>query len=203
MNEPAKDWEQLHGQTKEPESEPAKFTGYTRDNLLDVKRDRGFPGLKDIGKTFGVTSSGSDRLIEKILLAQDKREAEAAISVARQAVEASEFECTNINDLYHKPVNLEQGVLADEAHARFPALVDQREGEMIIEALEKFGIRHGFTFEFVLKFQAFRCIKDGKHVDWVQLNELCKMYKLPINPTVLVLSKRLYTAPAERAWRPE
>ncbi len=77
------------------------------------------------------------------------------------------------------------------------------EGEMVLEALKKFGHRWGFTFEFALKFQAFRCIKEGKHVDWIQLNELCRMYKLPINPTVMVMSKRLYTSPTVRAWRAE
>lgn len=196
MTDVANSWEQLNGQSKEPE--PEKFEGYTRENLKEVLRKRKFAGLKDIGKTLGVTSSGSERLIDKILDEQDKRKAERD-----DPKPPPDFDCVNINDLYHQPVNLEVGVLATEEHARFQPLVDQREGEMIIEALKKFGVKFGFTFQFVLKFQAFRCMKDGKHVDWIQLNELCKMYSLPINPTVLVLSKRLYTAPAVRAWRPE
>ncbi len=182
---------------EQPEVE--RFAGYTRDNLEEVKRKRGFAGLKDIGKTLGVTSSGSVRLIDKILNEQDKRQAERA-----DAQPPPEFNCLNIDDLYRRPVDMEQGVDPDTyQRPRFQPLVDQREGEMIIEALKKFGVRWGFTFEFVLKFQAFRCIKNGKHVDWIQINELCKMHSLPINPTVLVLSKRLYTAPAKRAWRPE
>lgn len=180
-----------------PTAEPEQFKGYTRDNLLDVQRKRGFAGLKDIGKTLGVTSSGSARLIDKILNEQDKRREEQKPSAD------VEFNCANIDDLYRRPVDMEQGAAPGENRPRFQPLVDQREGEMIIGALQKFGVRWGFTFEFVLKFQAFRCIKDGKHVDWIQINELCKMHSLPINPTVLVLSKRLYTAPAVRAWRAE
>jgi len=204
MNEPAKDWEELNQQntgkevvkTDENAGKKEKFTGYTLDNLNEVMRKRGFAGLKDIGKTLEVTSSGSKKLIDKILNEQDKRR-------SQRSGPAPDFECLNISALYHRPVNLEEGVLADEARPRFPPLVDEQEGEMIIEALKKFGHRWGFTFEFVLKFQAFRCLKDGVHVDWIQINELCKMYTLPINPTVLVLSKRLYTAPSVRAWRAE
>ncbi len=183
------------------EQEPPKdgpFNGWTLDNLQEVQRKRGFQGLKDIGKTLGVTSSGSKMLIDKILNAQDERRSQQNPS------DPVEFQCANIQDLYRRPVNMEEGVgPEDEERPRFPPLVDETEGAMIVEALEKFGVRWGFTFEFVLKFQAFRCLKDGAHVDWIQINELCKMYTLPINPSVLVLSKRLYTAPNVRAWRPE
>ncbi len=179
-----------------PEKE--QFTGWTMENLQEVQRKRGFQGLKDIGKTLGVTSSGSKMLIDKILNAQDERREQQNPS------EAVEFNCANIQDLYRRPVNMEEGLGPDDQERpRFPPLVDEQEGAIIIAALEKFGVRWGFTFEFVLKFQAFRCLKDGAHVDWIQINELCKMYSLPINPSVLVLSKRLYTAPTVRAWRPE
>lgn len=191
MTEPAKDWAGLNEPVKE------KFTGYTLDNLNEVKRKRGFAGLKDIGKTLGVTSSGSKMLIDKILNEQDKRKAKPEAPIP-------DFQCLNINDLYRRPANMEEGMGPDDVERpRFAPMVDEQEGGMIIEALKKFGHRWGFTFEFVLKFQAFRCMKDGAHVDWIQINELCKMYSLPVNPTVMIMSKRMYTAPAVRAWRIE
>jgi len=195
-------WAQLkQSATSDGGQEPTKdekFTGWTLDNLQEVHRKRGFQGIKDIGKTLGVTSSGSKMLIDKILNAQDERREQ------QNPAEPVGFECVNLHDLYRRPVNMEEGLGPDdEERPRFPPLVDETEGAMIVGALEKFGVRWGFKFEFVLKFQAFRCLKDGAHVDWIQINELCKMYSLPINPSVLVLSKRLYTAPNVRAWRPE
>lgn len=177
---------------------PEEFKGWTRENLFDVKRKRGFTALRDIGQTMGVKSTSSEGMINKILDAQDRKRE------ALQPVGDYKFECLNQDMLYHRPVNMEEGIGPDDvSRPRHPPLVDQREGEMIIDALKKFGTRWGFTFEFMLKFQAFRCYKDGQHVDWIQLNELCKMYSLPINPAVMFLAKRMYTAPNVRAWRPE
>lgn len=179
---------------EEPPKKEEESKGWTREMLLEVKRKRGFPGLRDVGNTFQVKSTSSDGIINKILNAQDARQIEPKAAKV-------DFVCVGIEQLYHQPINYEEGRLGSVP--RFQPLVTEPEGEMIVEALKKFGIRWGFTFEFVLKFQAFRCIKNGKHVDWIQLNELCKMYTLPINPTVMVLSKRLYTKPNVRAWRIE
>ena len=208
MNEVDKYWpliEEALEAKPEPESEqpdaeepPQKDEpkGWTRDSLLEVQRKRGFTGLRDIGNTLQVKSTSSDGLINKILNSQDARRIEP------KSVDV-EFACVGLDQLYHQPIDYDKGRPADEPVPRFPALVTEQEGGMIVEALKKFGHRWGFTFEFMLKLQAFRCIKNGKHVDWIQLNELCKMYTLPINPAVMVLSKRLYTSPAIRAWRIE
>lgn len=174
-----------------PEVEPK---GWTREKLMEVKRVRGFPGLRDIGVTLGVKSTSTEGIINKILNAQDVRKLEP------KSVDV-EFSCVGIEMLYHKPINYEEGRFGNIP--KFPPLVTEQEGEIIIEALEKFGIRWGFTFEFVLKLQSFRCIKNEKHVDWIQLNELCKLYSLPISPIQMTLSKRSYTAPDIRAWRVE
>ena len=39
--------------------------------------------------------------------------------------------------------------------------------------LDKLNERYGFEkFEYIHKFRAFRCYKDGQHVDWIDVNNL-------------------------------
>ena len=41
------------------------------------------------------------------------------------------------------------------------------------EWLDNLHNEYGFSkFEYVHKFQAFRCYKDDKHVDWIDINDL-------------------------------
>lgn len=42
-----------------------------------------------------------------------------------------------------------------------------------LEWLDCLNERYGFEkFEYLHKFRAFRCYKDGQHVDWIDVNDL-------------------------------
>jgi hypothetical protein len=63
--------------------------------------------------------------------------------------------------------------------------------ETIAKLAEKFGSRHGVKLQYLPKFAAFKLFKTingkPKHVDWIALNELMKIYdcRLPaLKPTV-------------------
>jgi hypothetical protein len=41
------------------------------------------------------------------------------------------------------------------------------------EWLDSLAAQYGFNrFEYLHKFRAFRCYRDGKHVDWIDINDL-------------------------------
>ena len=41
------------------------------------------------------------------------------------------------------------------------------------EWLDSLAAQYGFDrFEYLHKFRAFRCYRDGKHVDWIDINDL-------------------------------
>jgi len=42
-----------------------------------------------------------------------------------------------------------------------------------LDWLDRLHERYGFEkFEYLHKFRAFRCYKDGQHVDWIDVNDL-------------------------------
>ena len=42
-----------------------------------------------------------------------------------------------------------------------------------LDWLKSLHDRYGFEkFEYIHKFRAFRCYKDGRHVDWIDVNDL-------------------------------
>lgn len=165
---------------------------YTRESLEIVQKQDGFPGLKEIGITFGVKSTSSEGMISKVLEAQN--------GAPKPDPTDTPVGITGLETLTHQPRNMEVP-LSDEG-AYFPALVPEGEIESIQKALLSFAHQWNFTkIEFFLKFQAFRLYKAGRHVDWIGLNEVIRRYQLKIPLAAKTSARRLYTAPDPRAYR--
>jgi len=165
---------------------------HTRESLNLVQQQDGHPGLREIGRIFGVKSVGSDTLITKILQAQN--------GAPKPSPSNAPVQLMNLDDLTAQRRNTE--VPWDDAGAYFPPLVSEDQIDSIKEALTSFA--HQWTFnkiEFFLKFQSFRVYKNDEHVDWVDLNQIIRMYQLKIPLAAKTIARRLYTAPIVRAYK--
>lgn len=56
-----------------PQPEPAPVKDYTREELEKIADDNGIKGLRDIGTPLGAKNTSISKLIEEILVAQEKR----------------------------------------------------------------------------------------------------------------------------------
>ena len=165
---------------------------HTRESLELVKKQDGHAGLKQIGDLYQVKSTGSESLITKILEAQNMQ--------PKPSTSGSPVELLNMDDLLKRARNTE--VPWDDPGAYFPALVPEEKMEDVEKALISFAHQWNVTrMEFFNKFQAFRIYIDGKHVDWIGLNEVVRRYELKIPLAARTIARRLYTAPSQRAYR--
>jgi len=83
-------------------------------------------------------------------------------------------------------------------------LNEYSQGSEVDEYLDKLKVQYGFDkVEYVEKFEAYRCYKDGFHVDWVSIDELymlngkqpiincpLKYQPLPANRRVIIMPWR-------------
>lgn len=165
---------------------------YTRESLELVMKEEQFPALKEIGKAFGVKSTSSKGMIDKILAAQNGAPVPSPSNTA--------VELLNLDELFKRKRNME--VPINDTGAYFLPLVAEDRADDIEKALMSFAHQWNFGgIEFFLKFQAFRLYKKGKHVDWIGLNEVIRRYELKIPLAARTIAKRLYTAPDPRAYK--
>jgi len=47
---------------------------------------------------------------------------------------------------------------------------------VVLKQCEKFMRRHGIKLTFHQKFMAFKCLRQGRHVDWITFTDLMKIY---------------------------
>lgn len=164
----------------------------TRESLEEIFEADGYPGLKEVGKLYGVKSTGAEGLIKKILIAQNDNPVPSDESV--------EIEYSLMESLSEQRRNTE--VPYGEEGSFFPAMVPDNKLEPLKTALDSFCHQWAFNkVEFFAKLQAFRLYKDGAHVDWIGLNEISRRYDLGIPLAPKSAAKRLYTAPQKRAYK--
>ena len=165
---------------------------YTRESLELIDKEQGFQkGLRPIGESFGLKSTSSGAMITKILVAQN--------DIPEPNPVNTEVEFKFMDDLTDRKRNAE--VPYGDDGAFFPALVPESMVDNLREALKSFSHQWNFNkIEFFSKFQAFRLYKDGKHVDWIGLNEVSRRYQLKIPVAARTAARRLYTAPTKRAY---
>lgn len=165
---------------------------HTRESLELIQKRDGHSALRDIGHIYGAKSTSSDRLIMKIL---EKQNDIPIPSPVNSPVEFSGFE-----GLTDRKRNLEKAL--GMAGDYFPSLVPESKIPDLEEALKSFAHQWNFNrIEFFLKFQAFRLYKDGKHVDWINLNEVVRRYNLKFALQAALMSRRMYTKPDKRAYQ--
>ena len=165
---------------------------YTRESLELIDKEQGFQqGLRPIGESFGLKSTSSSSMISKILTAQN--------DIPEPNLMVTSVEFLFMDDLTDRKRNAE--IPYGDDGAFFPALVPDSALEKLSEALQSFSHQWNFSkVEFFSKFQAFRLYKDGRHVDWIGLNEVSRRYQLKIPVAARTAARRLYTAPTKRAY---
>jgi hypothetical protein len=53
--------------------------------------------------------------------------------------------------------------------------------------VKQFQSRFGVRMQYIPKFKAFKLFRDGKHVDWIELNDLTKRYDCRMPPVKMAL----------------
>ena len=73
-------------------------------------------------------------------------------------------------------------VVEPELEVNYDAMIDPYQLKMLentgfhIEWLKPLAVQYGFDkFQYLHKCRAFRCYREGKHLDWIEVNDLSNM----------------------------